>query len=78
MYDNFIHKKLLCICSVDELRLISICLLICIIHGNLLLLFFFFSEADTEDSQRSTDANADLSHMKMIFFGNRKKLHISI
>lgn len=39
--------------------------------------WFFFSEADTEDSQRSTDANTDLSHMKMIFFGNRKKLHIS-
>lgn len=39
---------------------------------------FIFSEADTEDSQRSTDANTDLSHMKMIFFGNRKKLHVSI
>lgn len=61
---------------MDELRLISICLL-CIIHRSWILLFIF-SEADTEDSQRSTDANIDLGHMKMIFFGNRKIWHISI
>lgn len=61
---------------MDEVRLISICLL-CIIRRNWILLFIF-SEADTEDSQRSTDANIDLGHMKMIFFGNRKIWHISI
>lgn len=61
---------------MDELRLISICLL-CIIHRSWILLFIF-SEADTEDSQRSTDGNIDLGHMKMIFFGNRKIWHISI
>lgn len=76
MYDNFIHKKLLCICRVDELRLISICYYA--IFMEIYCFWVFFSEADTEDSQRSTDANTDLSHMKMIFFGNRKKLHISI
>lgn len=76
VWQPYTQEKLYCtyICNVDELRLISICLL-CIIHR---ILLFIFSEADTEDSQRSTDANIDLGHMKMIFFGNRKIWHISI
>lgn len=76
VWQPYTQEKFFCtyICNVDELRLTSICLL-CIIHR---ILLFIFSEADTEDSQRSTDANIDLGHMKMIFFGNRKIWHISI
>lgn len=78
VWQPYTQEKLFCtyICNVDEVRLISICLL-CIICRSWILLFIF-SEADTEDSQRSTDGNIDLGHMKMIFFGNRKIWHISI